>query len=281
MANSDAYDPAVSAKLGAVAIVGKPLDRLDGLPKVTGRAKCAYEYQTSPRAAYGFIVEATIARGRILSLDTDAAQRAPGVQLVMTYLNAPKQAPFGPPAVVNRSARARPVLADAEIRYFGEPIALVVADSFEQARAAANLVQARYDQQPASFVLQENLNHAYRPERVGPGFAADTELGDFEGALDAAPVKIDAIYDNAYQNHNPLEPHAAIAQWDGDTLTAYVSQQSLAAARTALAATLRIAPENVNLIAGRAASRGDYRARRHLPALFAIFVRRLFCRSAG
>ncbi len=248
MADSQAYDPASSAKLDTVTFVGQPLDRLDGVAKVTGQAKYAYEYQTRPPVRFGVIVEASIARGRILALDTTLAENAPGVRLVMTYLNAPKQGAFGQPAAINRNARARPVLADAEILYFGQPIALVVADSFEQARAAAALVRARFDRQQADLILKDHLDHAYRPERVGPGFAPDAAVGDFESAFAAAPVTVDATYDNAYQNHNPLEPHAALAQWDGDTLTAYVSQQNLATARAALAATLQIAPENVHLI---------------------------------
>jgi xanthine dehydrogenase YagR molybdenum-binding subunit len=248
MADAQAYDPTSSPKLDAVTIVGKPLERLDGVAKVTGQAKYAYEYHTSPRAMYGFIVEATIARGRILALDTKLAERAPGVRLVMTHLNAPRQATFGPPAVANRNERARPVLVDAKILYFGQPIALVVAERFEQALAAGALVHARYEREQAVLALEDNLNNAYRPERVGPGFASDSAVGDLEGAFAAAPVKIDVTYDNGYQNHNPLEPHAALAQWDGDTLTVYVGQQNLAAARTALAATLRIAPEKVHLI---------------------------------
>ena len=248
MADSQPYDPASCAKLDAVTFVGQPLDRLDGVAKVTGQAAYAYEHRVSRRAAYGFIVEATIAKGRIIELDTSHAERAPGVRLVLTHRNAPKQAAFGPPAAVNRNARARPVLVDTEVRYFGQPIALVVADTFEQARAAAALVGARYDRQPAALTLEDNLAEAYRPERVGPGFAPDTAVGDVEGAFAAAPVRVDATYDNAYQNHNPLEPHAALAQWDGDDLTAYVSQQSLAAAQAALAATLQIAPAQVHLI---------------------------------
>jgi xanthine dehydrogenase YagR molybdenum-binding subunit len=248
MADSQAYDPASSAKLEAVTLVGQPLERLDGVAKVTGRAKYAYEHRTTPRAAHGFIVEATIARGRIQDLDITLAESAPGVRLIMTHLNAPKQAAFGPPAALNRNARARPVLVDAEILYFGQPIALVVADSFEQARAAAALVHARYQRVHAELALGDNLERAYRPERVGPGLAPDSIVGDFEGAFGASSVKVDATYDNAYQNHNPLEPHAALAYWDGDALTAQVSQQNLATARAALAATLQIALENVHLI---------------------------------
>jgi xanthine dehydrogenase YagR molybdenum-binding subunit len=248
MADSQPYDPASCARLDAVTFVGQPLDRLDGVAKVTGRATYAYEYRTGARGAYGFIVEATIAKGRIVELDITRAERAPGVRLVLTHRNAPKQAVFGPPAVANRNARARPVLVDAEVQYFGQPIALVVADTFEQARAAAALVRARYDRQPAALTLDGNLEQAYRPERVGPGLVPDTAVGDIEGAFAIAPVRVDATYDNAYQNHNPLEPHAALARWDGDTLTAYVSQQSLAAAQAALAGTLQIAPDQVHLV---------------------------------
>jgi xanthine dehydrogenase YagR molybdenum-binding subunit len=248
MVDSRGYDPNSSPKLDVLTVVGQPLARLDGKAKVTGQARYAYEHPTNPRAAYGFIVEATISKGRIVMLDTTLAEQAPGIRLVMTHLSAPKQAPFGPPAVTNRNARARPVLADAEIRCYGEPIALVVGESFEQAREAAGLVRARYQLGLPALSLLDNLANDYRPERVGPGFAPDSVVGDFDGGFAAAPVKIDATYDCGYQNHNPMEPHAALARWDGDILTAYVSQQSLAAARAALAATLQITPENVRLV---------------------------------
>jgi xanthine dehydrogenase YagR molybdenum-binding subunit len=125
---SNTYDPAASPRLDAPNFVGKPLVRLDSVAKVTGRATYAAEYRVDPNAAFGFVVEATIGKGRIAVLDTVAAERAPGVRLVMTHLNAPKQAAFGPPAVANRNARARPVLAGPDVQYYGEPIALVIAD---------------------------------------------------------------------------------------------------------------------------------------------------------
>jgi xanthine dehydrogenase YagR molybdenum-binding subunit len=248
MAVSNAYDPAVSPKLDAPNFVGRPLVRLDAAAKATGQATYAAEYKTNPRAAFGFVVEATIAKGRIAALDTAAAEKAPGVRLVLTHLNAPKQAAFGPPAVANRNARARPVLASADVQYYGEPIALVVADEFEQARAAAALVRARYYRTPAAFVLQDNLNQAYRPKIVGGGNAPDSAIGDFAAGFANSLVKIDVTYENAPQHHNPMEPHAALAQWGGDRLTAYVSQQALSSARAALASTLRIAPERIHLI---------------------------------
>lgn len=245
---SNTYDPAVSARLDAPNFVGQPLARVDGIAKVTGQATYAAEYRLNPSAAFGFIVEATIGKGRIAALDTTAAETARGVRLVMTHLNAPKQAAFGPPAVANRNARARPVLAGPDVRYYGEPIALVVAEGFEQARAAAALVRAQYHHTPSAFVLQDNIDQAYRPKIVGPGYAPDSAIGDFAAGFAAAPVKIDATYENAHQHHNPMEPHAALARWDGDRLTAYVSQQQLSSARAALASTLRIPPEKIHLI---------------------------------
>jgi xanthine dehydrogenase YagR molybdenum-binding subunit len=141
---SIAYDPTVSPRLNDPRFVGKPLVRLDGAAKVTGRATYAAEYNVDPRTAFGCIVEATVGKGRIAALDTAAAEKVPGVRLVMTHLNAPSQAAFGPPSVANRNARARPVLAGPDVRYYGEPIALVVADGFEQAasrcRAGAGTV---------------------------------------------------------------------------------------------------------------------------------------------
>jgi xanthine dehydrogenase YagR molybdenum-binding subunit len=248
LAMSNTYDPAVSPRLDTPNFVGRPLVRLDGVAKVTGRATYAAEYKADPSAAFGFIVEATVGKGRIAALDTAAAETAPGVRLVMTHLNVPKQVAFGPPVVANRNARARPVLAGPDVQYYGEPIALVVADGFEQARAAAALVRVQYDRFPSAFVLQDNFEQAYRPEIVGPGYAPDSVIGDFAAGFAAAPVKIDVIYENAPQHHNPMEPHAALAQWVGDRLTAYVSQQQLSSARTALASTLRIQPEKIHLI---------------------------------
>jgi xanthine dehydrogenase YagR molybdenum-binding subunit len=110
------------------------------------------------------------------------------------------------------------------------------------------LVRAQYDRTSAAFVLQDNLDQAYRPEIVGPGYASDSVKGDFVAGFAAAPAKIDVTYENAPQHHNPMEPHAALAQWVGDRLTAYVGEQQLSSARTALASTLQIPPEKIHLI---------------------------------
>jgi xanthine dehydrogenase YagR molybdenum-binding subunit len=246
--DTPAYDPSSSAKLAAATVIGKPLKRVDGILKVTGTARYAYEYSPASEVTYGVIVEAGIARGRIVDIDTELAERVPGVLLVMTYRNAPQQASFGPPAVPNRLVRPRPVLADDQVRYFGEPVALVVAESFETARNAAALVKVRYKRAVAELGLEQNLGASYKPDKVGPGLETDTTVGDFEAGFGASAVQIDAVYRNGYQNHNPMEPHAALAEWNGDHLTLYVSQQGVATAGKSIATTLQMPLEKVRLI---------------------------------
>src|SRR4029077_1788962 len=124
--------------------IGLPLDRVDGPLKVTGRATYAYEYAPQGRAAYGFIVSAAIGKGRVVGADVRQAERAPGVLLVLPHDDAPPQTAWGPVDLPDRFARAEPAFDTDEGRYFGFPVAFVVAETFEQARAAAALVRVRY-----------------------------------------------------------------------------------------------------------------------------------------
>src|SRR3979490_3237729 len=137
-------------------VVGKPLDRVDGRPKVTGRARYAYEVQQGPAVAYGYVVEASVGKGRITFIDTDAAERAPGGGLVLTYRNAPEQA-------TGNHHEAHPVLTGPEVSYYGQPVAFVVAETFEQARAAAYLVRVTYDRSPGKYTLRDGLDQARAP----------------------------------------------------------------------------------------------------------------------
>src|ERR1700704_1504209 len=136
-------------------IVGKPLDRVDGRLKVTGGARYAYEMQQN--AAYGFVVEASIGKGGIRSIDTRAAEKAPGVVLVLTHLNAPEQG-------TGNHREAHPVLTGPDVTRYGQPIAFVVAESFEQARAAAYLIDLKYDGTRGKYALRSNLNQARVPK---------------------------------------------------------------------------------------------------------------------
>src|SRR5271167_1368610 len=145
----------------ARGIVGKPLDRVDGRLKVTGGARYAFEVEQGAATAYGFVVEASIGKGKIKSIDTGPAERAPGVILVLTYRNAPEQG-------TGNHHEAHPVLNGPEVLYYGQPVAFVVAETFEQARAAAYLVRVNNDREPGNFVLTDNLARARTPRSAGP-----------------------------------------------------------------------------------------------------------------
>src|SRR5438309_4304035 len=169
--------------LDAQGIVGKPLDRVDGRLKVTGGARYAYEMQQGQNTLYGFVVEASIGKGTIKSIDTLAAEKAPGVVLVLTYRNAPHQG-------TGNHREAHPVLTGPEVTGYGEPVAFVVAETFEQARAAAYLVDVKYDRSSGNYALHTNLGQARVPHQKD-GAPADSAVGDFAGAFANAPVQID------------------------------------------------------------------------------------------
>ena len=220
-------------------LVGAPMNRIDGRAKVTGAARYAYEW---PHDAplYGYVVQATAASGTIRSLDTAAAENAPGVRLVLTYLNAPPQA-------TGDHRRFSGQLTGPEIMSWGQPIALVVADSFEQARDAAYLVRTTYDRATAALSLHDSADRATTPH--DGEVKADSAVGQLESAFAAAPVKLDEVYTTPMQSHAAMEPHATIARWDGDILTLETANQTLDLGRDNVANTLKIPRENVRLVA--------------------------------
>lgn len=222
-------------------LVGKPLDRVDGPAKVTGGARYAYEFMPNDRLAYGFIVEAAIGKGRIRAIDTAQAEAAPGVVLVLTHLNAPEQG--------NGNHReARPQLTGPEVVYFGQPVAFVVADSFEEARAAAHLVRIAYDKAEGKYALAGQVADAQTPQTTKDQPPADSAIGDFNGAFAAALVQLDVTYTTPLQSHAMMEPHASLAQWDGDTLVLHTANQMLTSSQKAVATTLKIPLEQVRLV---------------------------------
>src|SRR5277367_4177446 len=224
--------------VGAQGVVGKPLDRVDGRLKVTGGARYAYEVEQGPKTAYGFVVEASIGKGQIISIDTGPAERAPGVTLVLTYRNAPKQG-------TGNHHVAHPVLTSPEVLYYGLPVAFVVAETFEEARAAAYLVRVNYERSRGRFALRNGLDQARAPQEGPP---PDSAVGDFAGAFAAAPVQLDVTYTTPLQSHAMMEPHATLAAWEGDNLVLHTSNQMLNQGRDAVARTLQIPVENVRLI---------------------------------
>ena len=171
--------PIGSNALDTPGIVGKPVDRVDGRLKVTGGARYAYEMQQD-NVLYGFVVEASIGKGTIRSIDTRAAEKAPGVILVLTHRNAPAQG-------IGNHREAHPVLTGPQVTRYGQPIAFVVAESFERARAAAYLVDVKYDRSSGKYALRTNLNEARVP-KPSDAPAADSAVGDFADAFAGAPV---------------------------------------------------------------------------------------------
>jgi xanthine dehydrogenase YagR molybdenum-binding subunit len=230
------------------SLIGRPLSRVDGPLKVTGRAKYAFEYAAQGEAAYGFIVSAPIAKGRVVGVDVRDAEHAPGVLLVLTQDNAPPQTPWGPVDLPDRFARAEPALDTDQVRFFGFPVAFVVAETFEQARAAAALVRLRYAAQPGEYDLRVAAPQAEKPATIDGGAPADTAVGDFEAAFAVAPVKIDRAYTTPYQHSAPMEPHASMAFWEGEMLTVCTAAQLTTSPQEGLARTLNIPPENVRII---------------------------------
>jgi xanthine dehydrogenase YagR molybdenum-binding subunit len=227
--------------------IGQALKRVDGPLKVTGRAAYAFEHWEVARPLYGFIVGATIGRGRITGIDTSRAERSPGVRLVMTYRNAPEQ---GTPdaSVPSQYSRAFPVLNGPDIHHYGEPVALVVAATFEQARAAASLVDVDYAIEPGRYDFAAHQDQAYAPKTVKGRWDTDTAVGDFESAFDTAAVRVDQRYTTPYEFSQPMEPQAALAVPRGEELTAYVSAQVVGAAHTSIASTLQIDPKRIHVV---------------------------------
>ncbi|HEY4369633.1 MAG TPA: xanthine dehydrogenase family protein molybdopterin-binding subunit [Steroidobacteraceae bacterium] len=233
-------------------VLGRPLNRVDGPLKVSGRATYAYEYAGAGKVAYGFIVGAGISNGRIISIDTAEAKVVPGVLLILTHANAPKQATYVTADKVGEHGGspygvARPFLVDAQVHYYGEPVALVVAESFENARDAAARVRVRYanGHKPVTRV---KASRAYAPKDVRGFLPTDSIVGDFNSAFAAAPVKIDATYETPYQNHHAIEPLSSMAVWDNGAVTVYVSAQLATDCHSVIASTLQLPPEKVRII---------------------------------
>ncbi|TZG28152.1 aldehyde oxidoreductase molybdenum-binding subunit PaoC [Sphingomonas montanisoli] len=220
-------------------VIGRPQDRLDGPLKVSGLAPYAYErHDVAPDAAYGVMVGSAIATGRIVHIDAADAEAAPGVIAVVTAANA------GP--LKKADSHTAKLLAGPEVEHFDQAVALVVAETFEQARDAAKLVRVDYAPGKGRFDLAKEKDGApLSPD----GFAkAASKAGDFEAGFKKAPVKIDQTYSTPDQAHAMMEPHATTARWDGDQLTLWTSNQMIAWSVRDTATTLGIDKSKVRLV---------------------------------
>jgi xanthine dehydrogenase YagR molybdenum-binding subunit len=225
--------------------IGDPLTRVDGPLKVMGRATYAAEFD-APNLCHAVMVRSTVPVGTIVSIDTAAAKRMPGVLLVMTHENAPRLPQKGRAAVQPPAGRECSLLQEAVVRYNGEPIAVVVAESLEQATEAAAALPVAYGGGGPVLDL-EIAKRTSKPAKMIRG-EPDKKWGDAQTALAGAPVKVDQVYRTPMEHHNPMEPHATVAVWNGDELTLYDATQYVDGARGTVAKTLGIPPEKVRVV---------------------------------
>ena len=234
-----------------IGVIGQPVSRVDGRVKVTGGARYAAEFDAGPELAHGVVVQSTIARGRVARIDPTAAETAPGVLAVLTHSNAPKLAYRPHKAAVDPAGGERHhVLQDDRVHHQGQPIALVVAETFEQATHGASLLQPTYHEEPAVTALTARRCGPLHP---GPatqddGKPGETRRGDVDGGLATAAVRVEAEYVIPRENHNPIELHATLAAWEDGTLTLWDKTQWVGNVRDEMAAVLGIAAEHIRVI---------------------------------
>ena len=231
--------PATTNPIDRLKIVGQPLDRIEGPLKTTGTAPYAYErHDVAPDAAYGHVLGSAIAKGRIASMDIAAAKAAPGVLAVVTAENAGK--------LGKGEYNTATLLGGPEIQHYHQAVALVVAETFEQARHAAELIKVQYAPAKGAYDLAASRDKA-KPAGTDDE-PADSAVGAFDGAFAAAAVTLDATYTTPDQAHAMMEPHASIAAWEGDKLSLWTSNQMIAWSVGDMAKTLGIAKDKIHLM---------------------------------
>jgi len=229
--------PATTNPIDQLKVIGKPTDRIDGPLKTTGAAPYAYErHDALENVAYGYVLGAAIAKGRIEAMDIRRARAAPGVLAVVNAANAGK--------LTKGDFNTAELLGGPEIQHYHQAVALVVAETFEQARAAAALIKVDYARAQGRFDLAAAKDDAGPAGKDHP----DTAVGDFDKAFAEAPVKLDATYATPDHAHAMMEPHATIAVWKGDKLTVWTSNQMVAWGRGDVAKTLGVPKDNVRLV---------------------------------
>ncbi|MGI8469583.1 MAG: xanthine dehydrogenase family protein molybdopterin-binding subunit, partial [Pyrinomonadaceae bacterium] len=231
-------------------IIGKPIDRVDARLKVTGAAKYAAEFNQN-QMAYAFPARSAIGNGAITSFDTSEAEKAGGVIKILTYENAPRLKEYNQQEVSKTGGMLGEnflPLQDNKVNYFGQYVALVVAETYEQARAAAELVKVSYAAQTPAIDLEKELPKAEKPQSARGGNVQLNE-GKTASIIAASPVKIEQTYRTPTENHHPMEPHATVAVWEGaDKLKIYDATQGVKGAQGTTAYFLGLKPENVQVI---------------------------------
>ena len=241
-------DPLIHNKHG---YVGKPFSRVDGQLKVTGEATFSAEFDFE-NITYAALVCSTIAKGEIAEIDRNKAEKSAGVIKIITHENAP---PMNPPPLYSPGGQSKgaaasslPIFRDALVHWNGQPVAIVVAETQEQAERAAELVKVKYKSAKATVSFDKNKDNAERAENV-VGQPAEVKIGAAEVKLNEAAIKIDNVYRTPFYNHNAIEPHATLAIWhDDESLTVFEGSQHLYGMKRTLAEVFDVKPENVRIV---------------------------------
>jgi xanthine dehydrogenase YagR molybdenum-binding subunit len=235
--------PAGQNPIDQLKVVGQATDRIEGKYKTTGTAPYAYErHAEAANAAYGYVLGAGIAKGRVRAIHVTEAKRAPGVIAIVTTLDMPR--------LELGKMNTASLFGGDTIQHYHQAIAVVVAETFEQARAAAFLVRVEYSSEAGRFDLSAEAKNAEPvPSDSGEGSGGDgvERVGDFEGAFAQAPVTLDETYTTPDESHAMMEPHTTTAAWEGDKVTLWTSNQMIAWGHGSLAKILGIPKENVRL----------------------------------
>jgi xanthine dehydrogenase YagR molybdenum-binding subunit len=227
-----------------MAMISKPIDRIDGRLKVTGAARYAAEFRV-PGAVHAVLVQSTIAAGSIAGFDLKQAQGMAGVLAIITPDNAGKLAhPEKVPQAV-----AGPLLQNNDILFNGQHVAVVVADTLERAQQAASAVRVTYNRGEAATSMDAMLGQAYAPKHFRNGARPpDSDRGDADGTFNSGAVRVAATYITPIEHHNPMEPHATIAAWNGGKLTVWTATQGISGAQATLAGHFGLDKDAVRVI---------------------------------
>ncbi len=226
----------------AQSVIGKPTPRIDGPLKTTGTAQYAADYHF-PGLVYAWPVASTIGSGEILAIDAAKAQKMPGVLLVLHHGNIASLYHVGPGSYSGRAGESRPLFADNIVRYYGQYVAMVVAETLEQAQAAAAAVHVSYQAQTPNVSTELN-----DPQTEELPLHTESKRGNVETAFASAPVQIDATYVTPTVTHNPMEMHGTVAVWDGHRFTLYESSQGVVNHLNVMAEMLGVPRENIQVI---------------------------------
>ena len=230
--------------------IGKPVSRIDGPAKVTGRAKYAAEF-SAPDLAYGFVVSSAVAKGRIKSIDRSAALAVPGVIEVFAHDNRPSLPSSHEKYTDQVAAPGSPFrpLYDGEILFAGQPVALVVAEELEVARFAASLIDINYETEAADTDLDTQIDKAFEPpEKRAPDWDPPAR-GDIDSALSRSPTRIRTEYRTPVEHHNPMETFASTAIWENDgRLTVYDKTQGAPNCQEYLCSVFGLAKDKVRVL---------------------------------